>query len=365
MSGTDAPLVLHVIPTAVGRGAQREARALVDRLDAPSRRHRLVSMFAGPEEVEVDEAMGYVGRRQSAGFEPGAVFALRRLLARHDPAVLVAHGGDPLKYLVPAMAGRRRPLAYYATGTFGAADSPARVALWRVLVGRAAVVAAEGEEVLDECRSLLRVPVDRSLLAPNGRDPAQFHPGADELRPRPVLAFVGALTPGKRPDRYLDVVEALRREGVAFDAVLCGGGELVDTVGPRAAAAGVEMLGWQDDVAGVLRRADIFVFTSAPTGEGMPGVLIEAGMCGLATVATGVPGVRSVIEDGNTGLVVDPDDTVALVQAVGRLALDRSLRETMGQAARRRCVERFGLDAVSALWASFLDPLVPGRGART
>ena len=45
------PLVLHVIPTATARGAQREARALATRLDLPgTRHHRLMSLFAGEEQ---------------------------------------------------------------------------------------------------------------------------------------------------------------------------------------------------------------------------------------------------------------------------------------------------------------------------
>jgi glycosyltransferase involved in cell wall biosynthesis len=124
------------------------------------------------------------------------------------------------------------------------------------------------------------------------------------------------------------------------------------------------MLGWRDDVAEVLRKADIFVFTSAPTGEGMPGVLIEAGLSALPTVACAVPGARTVIDDDTTGMVVDPGDLGAMVEAVGRLVEDDDLRSRMGQAARRRCIERFSLDAVSALWASFLDPLAGRRSAR-
>ena len=363
------PLVLHVIPTAVGRGAQREARALVDRLEVEGvRHHRLLSMFAGPSEVEFDEDMGLDrGERQSAGFDPRAVLALRRVMDRLRPSVLVAHGGDPLKYLVPAAAGRRIPLAYYATGTFGAAARPLQVRLWRFLARRADVVAAEGEEVLVECRSLLRVAESRSLLAPNGRDPGQFHPAEGRDRDGgdpPVVAFVGALTDGKRPDRFVEAMATLRGDDLDFEAVLCGGGPMDAELRAPAEAAGVRMLGWRDDVAEVLRGADVFVFASAPTGEGMPGVLIEAGMTGLATVATTVPGASTVVEDGVTGLLVAPDDTGALADAVGRLVGDAGLRRRMGDAARRRCTERFSLDAVSALWASFLQPLVDRSAAR-
>jgi glycosyltransferase involved in cell wall biosynthesis len=367
------PLVLHVIPTAAARGAQREARALATRLDVPgSRHHRLLSLFDGPSEVPVDVSLGQPGgERPATGFDPRLVRRLRNVLRHMDPAVVVAHGGDPLKYLVPALLGTRRPLAYYATGTFEHAASPARVALWRALMRRADVVAAEGEEVLAQCRRLLRVPEERSVLAPNGRDPEEFRPrqgGAPGAVP--VLVFVGALTGGKRPQRFIEVVAALRRRDVELGAMVCGDGPLAaELVGP-AAEAGVTLLGSRSDVAEVLRGADVFVFPSLPTGEGMPGVLIEAGLTGLPVVATSAPGVSTIVEDGATGFVVDVEDLDAMVEAAARLARDPVLRAGMGAAARERCEARFSIEAVASCWLSFLAPLVarsvrlrPGRSA--
>jgi len=355
------PLVLHVIPTATARGAQREARALATRLDVPGERHhRVLSLFAGPDQVGVDVALDHPGGdRPAVGFDPRLVRSLRAVLRRMQPAVVIAHGGDPLKYLAPALLGTRRPLAYYATGTFEHAANPARVALWRMLVRRADVVAAEGEEVRDQCRRLFHVPESRSVLAPNGRDPEEFHPPEHRTDvDRPVLAFVGALTPGKRPERFVEVVAALRGRGLDVRAFACGDGPLALSLSGPAARAGVEMLGSRSNVAEVLRGADVFVFPSLPTGEGMPGVLIEAGLTGLPSVATAVPGVRTIVEEGTTGFVVGVDDLDAMVEAVAGLLSQPSRAREMGDAARRRCVDRFSLDAVAACWLSFLGPLV-------
>jgi len=355
------PLVLHVVPTAAARGAQREASALARRLDAPGvRRHQVMSLFAGPRHIAVDVALDHPGGDQPAvGFDARLVLRLRRALRKIQPTVVVAHGGDALKYLVPAVVGRRTPLVYYATGTFAAAHRRARVRAWGVLVRRAAVVAAEGDEVLAEARRLWRLD-DRLVLAPNGRDPEEFFP--DPARPSrtgaPRLAFVGALTPGKRPTVFLEVVAALRDRGVALSAVVCGDGPLAPDLHDRARRAGVELLGTRPDVAEILRQSDVFVFPSAPTGEGMPGVLIEAGLCGLPAVATNVPGVTMIVEDAVTGFVVPVDDVGAMVEATARLVEDAGLRRRMGEAARRRNAERFTIDAVAERWLSFLQPLV-------
>jgi glycosyltransferase involved in cell wall biosynthesis len=369
------PLVLHVVPTPVARGAQREARALADRLDVPGRRlHRVLSLFGGPEEVKVDESLGCSSDRPARGFDPLVLLRLRRRLEHLDPAVVVAHGGDTLKYLVPAMAMRRRPLVYYAIGTFARSQRRLQVALWRALVSRADVVACEGEEVLEECRELLRVKGSRLVLAPNGRDPEEFRPadprgtpeGAPESVRIPTVIFVGALTSGKGPDRFVDTVSRLRARGLPVRALLCGDGPLADEIAPSATAALVEMLGSRPDVASLLGSADVFLFPSRPTGEGMPGVLIEAGLCAVPAVATKVPGAATIVEDGVTGILVDVDDVDAMTEAAARLLDDPQLRRSMGARARERCEQNFGLEKVAARWLSFISPLIEsGLSRRT
>jgi glycosyltransferase involved in cell wall biosynthesis len=379
-TGPPEPLVLHVIPTAAPRGAQREARALADRLDAPgTRRHRVLSIVShGPdleEPVAVDytldgdgtpvaaEGRGIGGPATTVGFDPRLVLRLRRALDRLSPALVVAHGGEPLKFLVPAMVGRRRPLAYYAIGTLAPpGHRPGRRTMWRYLARRPDLVAAEGVEVLDECRDVLGVPPGRLVLVPNGRDPDEFHPGADaDKRPEPVVSFVGAFTVQKRPDRFVEVVAALRARGLEFRALAVGDGPLSGPLATPAQAAGVELLGARGDVAEVLQGTDIMVFPSLPRGEGMPGVLIEAGLSAVPVVATSVPGVDAIVADGETGQVVGVDDFGAMVEATAELLGDPVRRRAMGEAARRRCVERFSMDVVAARWRDALVPLLGPR----
>ena len=88
----EGPLVVHVIPSPRGRGAQRAARALVDRLDEPGQvRHRLLGLFDGPPEVELDLALRHPARSRTAeGFDPRLARHLRKVLARLSPAAVVA-----------------------------------------------------------------------------------------------------------------------------------------------------------------------------------------------------------------------------------------------------------------------------------
>jgi len=364
--GAPGSLVLHVVPSTAPRGAQREARALADRLDAPgTRRHRVLALVGGEQEsdeaVAVDYTLGVrTGAASTVGFDPRLLLRLRGTLSRLSPALVVAHGGESLKYLVPAMVRSRRPLAYYAIGTLaGVGHRRGRKLMWRYLVRRPDLVTAEGVEVLDECRHLLGVRPERLVLVPNGRDPDEFQPGARAAAgAEPVVSFVGAFTEQKRPDRFVDAVAALRAKGLEFRAVAVGDGPLLAALAPAARAAGVELLGARGDVSAVLKGTDILVFPSLPRGEGMPGVLIEAGLSAVPVVATAVPGVDSIVADGETGCIVGIDDFDSLVTAVIGLLADPGRRRVMGEAARRRCVERFSMDVVAAQWLAALVPLL-------
>lgn len=364
------PLVLHVIPSPDARGGQREARALADWLDEPGvRRHRVLSLVGGPEEGEGQVAVDYVvdaggagAATTTVGFDPRLVLRLRRTLARLDPVLLVAHGGEPLKFLVAARF-RRRPLAYYAIGTLAPqGQRPLRRTLWRYLARRPDLVVAEGTEVLDECRTVLGVAAARLVFVPNGRDPDEFRPDPDAApRPEPVVTFVGALNAQKRPDRFVEVVSALRARGLGLRAQAVGDGPMRASLEPSAAAAGVELLGARRNVAEILRGTDVMVFPSLPRGEGMPGVLIEAGLSGVPVVATAAPGVSSIVVDGETGVIVAVDDLDAMVDAAAGLIADPLRRQTMGHEARRRCVERFSMETVANGWRTALLPLLARR----
>ena len=359
--GTDgSPLVVHVIPSPLGRGAQRAARILVDQLDEPGVvRHRLLGLFDGPPEVELDLALGVPGGSHAAeGFHPRLALRLRSALARLDPAVVVAHGGDPMKYVVPAVIGTGRPLAYCVIGTYAGPPTPLHVWLWRRLMARADLVVAVGDEVLDECTRRFGVAAHRAVVIPNGRDPfAVPSPVGTGRRRAATLIFVGAMTPQKQPDRFVEVVGRLRAEGRSFRAMLVGDGPLAGPLAGPAAAHGVELLGSRSDVPELLRRSDVLVFTSRPTGEGMPGVLIEAGLSGLPAVSTPVPGAATVLADGRTGVIVD-DSVGAMAQAVGQLLDDPVRRAAMGAAARSRCESEFSLDLMAERWRAALQPMV-------
>jgi glycosyltransferase involved in cell wall biosynthesis len=173
------------------------------------------------------------------------------------------------------------------------------------------------------------------------------------------LVFVGHLERGKRPERFVDVVRALRSEGLSVEASIAGDGPLLTAVRSLGRDAGVEVLGNVDDVPALLARSDVLVFTSSPA-EGMPGVLIEAGMAALPVVTTDVPGARDIVEHERTGFVVAVDDLEGLIGCTRALVDDPELRARLGDAARIRCGANFSLEASARRWQTLVAEMTAG-----
>jgi alpha-maltose-1-phosphate synthase len=133
--------------------------------------------------------------------------------------------------------------------------------------------------------------------------------------------------------------------------------ELVD--GLRAARSGVlwipEMLP-KPEVIQLMTHARVFAVPSIYEPLGI--VNLEAMACGTAVVASRTGGIPEVVADGETGLLVPPDDPAALAEALNALLSDPDRAQVMGQAGRKRAVAEFGWQAIAAQTVSLYSKLV-------
>jgi glycosyltransferase involved in cell wall biosynthesis len=171
----------------------------------------------------------------------------------------------------------------------------------------------------------------------------------------PVMIAVGSLTREKRVDRMLRVLRELLPTVADLHLWVVGGGPLRPELERLAEELGVaprvRWCGVCPDVGTYLAAADLFVLTSDT--EGMPGVVLEAGWCGLAAVATNVGGTRECLLDQRTGLLVPAQDEARLVGAVECLLRDSDERRRMGAEARCWVTANFELRRVAETYAGF------------
>jgi glycosyltransferase involved in cell wall biosynthesis len=264
---------------------------------------------------------------------------------------------------------RDTPLVVLRIGTNAPrlSSNPVRRRLHRWLHRRADAVVGVSHEALAAAVDLGLHPTTQLRVIRNGRDPAQFHPPPEQDRTNrstPGILFAGELVPGKRPDIFLDVVERLRSTSVTFGAAMAGDGPLRATLAVRAGNLGVEMLGPRSDMDAVMREFDVFLFTSDPPNEGLPGVLVEAAMSGMAIVTTAVPGARDVVTDGVSGLLVASTDADAIAERTRQLLVDPELRLRLGAAAWRHASANLDRGASVDTWRQLLGPGGVSRRSR-
>ena len=119
----------------------------------------------------------------------------------------------------------------------------------------------------------------------------------------------------------------------------------------------VRWLGHVDDMPTLYQNTDIVVLPSYR--EGLPKGLIEAAACGLALVATDVPGCREVVTNEVDGLLVPVRDSTALAEAISRLTDNRELARKLGTAARENALGNFDERIVIRQTTSVYQELSP------
>jgi len=160
------------------------------------------------------------------------------------------------------------------------------------------------------------------------------------------VLFVGWIVEGKGVRELLDVARKLPE--VRFTLVGAQQPDFVESVRGELEAQRhhVELLGPRprEQVLELYREADIFVL---PTWrEGFPNVVLEAMAAGLPVVATPVGAIPDALRDGVEGYLVPPRDSALLEAALRRLVEDPEARRVLGQRARKRVEEAYGMDAV-------------------
>ena len=227
--------------------------------------------------------------------------------------------------------------------------------LLREICAAAEFVAAE----TDYSRALLRQRCPASAAKThrvyNGMDLTRFPVPHYEISGKtPRIISVGRLVAFKGFDYLIDACAELARQGLEFTCEIIGDGPLRGDLEARIRkldlSGRVRLVGSlsQGTVLEKLRSADIFALASMTDAQGasdvFPTVIIEAMAAARPVVSTRLAGIPESVVHGETGLLVPPEDTMALAEALSRLIQDAKLRLHYGRAGRERIEQYFGID---------------------
>lgn len=352
--------ILHLVSSTDRRGAQIFASDLVGALRAIGTEQRVVALRGSTGPATPFEAPSLALANGASGrFDARVLRAVGREIARFGPDVIQAHGGETLKYAIPATLRRRVPVVYRRIGSTPEwASSAAQRSLYGALARRSAAVVAVSEATREETLRVFRVPAARAVVIPNAVDARRLEPrtGRDAVREAlgvpeaaPMIISVGALTWEKDPVGQVEIAALVLEDVPEAVFVLAGDGPLAADVEAEIATRGigghVRPLGVRTDVPDLLGASDVLLLASST--EGSPAVVIEAGLLGMPVAAYAVGGVPEQVRDGVTGILAPPGDRSALAAALVELLLDGDRRRAMGRRGSERCRAEFEIGAVA------------------
>ncbi len=214
--------------------------------------------------------------------------------------------------------------------------------------------------VSDDIKQQLQkiIPESRLTTMHNAVDPGIIKPSktADEIRREfnidskaPIIGATGRMVPVKAYDLFLRAAQVVleRRPDARF--MLVGDGPLrlsLQELSVRLKIADkVIFPGFRDDIFDIMNAFDIFAISSHH--EGVPMALLEAMSLKKAVVSTAVGGINEVIEDGVSGLLVEPNSAITLAEACLEVLNNSQLKSNLENGAYMRIEKEFNTDVQS------------------
>lgn len=371
--------LFHVISGLAPGGAELALLRLVENTSLPPQHTTVVSLTengevgvrlaaAGAEVVSLGMARGVPDLR--------GPWRLAQLLRRRRPALVQSwmYHADLVAGLAARLAGgppivwnvRNGSLATGAVRLRTAWVARAAGRLGRWLPARIVCCSRTARDI----HVSLGYPEERMVLIPNGFDSVRFRPdpgdrerlraGWDIPPEAPVVGLVGRFDPVKDYYGFLQAAARLVRQATEVRFVLCGTG--VDSANTQIMGwireLGLEgycrLLGHRTDLERVYRVLDVLALSSYT--EAFPNVVGEAMASGVPCVVTAVGDAPWLV--GDTGHVVPPRDPAALAAAIDEvIQLSPECRAVLGERARARIRDRFGLDAMVASYEALYQEL--------
>lgn len=207
----------------------------------------------------------------------------------------------------------------------------------------------------DEQLVIVYCGIDVELFAPVHRAPRRSE---ERLR----IRSSGRLVEKKGFCDLITACRILTDRGVDLECVIAGSGPLRDTLQAQIDALGladrVSLTGSevkQEDIPAFMHGGDVYclpcVWASDDDVDGLPQMLMEAMACGLPVISTRLVGIPDLVVDGKTGLLVEPQATERLADAIQKLRDEPALAARLAEAGRQYVLEKFDI-------ATCLEPLI-------
>ncbi len=304
----------------------------------------------------------------SSGFDIRPAWRLANIIRSGDYEIVHAH--TPRSILLGSLAFvmTGRPLVYHVHSPTSR-DSSRPLQNWandkieRLACMRATKLITVSNSLGKHMRSL-GFADEIIQVVPNGTPRL---PEFERVKPKDVwtIGAVALFRPRKGLEVLLDALAICRDQGLPIRLRAVGPFEtpeyeraIHERVAKLQLQDEVEWVGLSRDVPSELRQMDLFALPSL-YGEGLPMVVLEAMSAATPVIASCVEGVPEVVRDGVDGLLVEPNDPLALADAISDFASDEADWESCSFLARERHNSGFSdiamAEGVAAVYRDILD----------
>jgi len=362
---SDRIKVLRIIARMNVGGPAVQISGLMHHMDATKFEQVLVTGYCDEDEADYLETSATdvqavriqgLGKSISPKSDLKAFLELRKFIRKFKPDIIHTHTAKAgvLGRLASITSGHKskRVHTFHGHLLFGYfSPFKTKIIVWieKLLAIFTHNLFAVGNQVMQDLVEARIAPAKKFVVMPPGL----------ELRPLPsrntalqtlgldakkiYCSFIGRLTPIKRPDRFLKVVEIVKFDCPNLEFIVAGAGELFEVSKKYAEDRNlpITFLGWREDIETILAASDFTILTS--DNEGMPLSLIQAGMAGVPAVATNVGAVADIVQDNATGFVT-PLTPEAISESARKLVANTEIRRSMGKAASKWTKERFSVN---------------------
>ena len=358
---------MHIVHTeaSLGWGGQ-EIRILEESAGMIARGHRVIllaprdaQIFRQATERGIPAVALPIGRKNLCG-----LLALRRWMKNHPVDIINTHSSTDswLAALACATLGGGPPLV--RTRHISAPIPNNRATRWLYCSATRRIVTT-GANLRAQLIRDNGYPGQRITSVPTGIDSALFAPGDRQAARRrlslpqnsTLIGIVATLRDWKGHRYLIEAFTKLDRPDARL--VIVGDGPQRQNIEARIRELSIGERVWlagnQTDVLPWLQAFDIFALPSY-ANEGVPQALVQAMLCGLPCVTTATGSTGEVARDGDTAIIVRPEDVADLRRGLERLLADAPLRARLGDRARLHCVASCGVeDMLERMEKVFLD----------
>jgi sugar transferase (PEP-CTERM/EpsH1 system associated) len=381
------PLIAHVVFRFDYGGLENGLVNLVNRLPAARFRHAIVALDGIGAEFRrrlqrPDVPVLSIDKRP--GKDLPSYHRMWRTLRRLHPDVVHTRNLGTLDMQLAAVAAGVRHRVHGEHG-WSPADpqglDPGNLRLRRLLRTLPQRYVAMSRDIARWLEQSVGVPAGRVRQLYSGVDTERFRPDGpvpadlpwqamDEGAARPVVVgTVGRLDPIKNHRGLLLAFRAILDRHPEWRGrlrlIIAGDGPLRGELAPLATDLGLGDSAWfpgaRSDVPELMRAMDVFVLPSI--NEGISNTILEAMATGRPVVAGRTGGNPELVVDGRTGALYDPGEESGLTTVLEKYVQHSGLRRSHGEAARRRVVEQFSLEAMVARYGEFYDDVLGRRAA--